>query len=93
VLKVGKVGANSSARFCSQHYLPNSAGSNLAKSLLNEQVLWPYLAITELDETNVKQWMLANLDRDHVFVPPSLAGLERDLERYIRGHFGPVFEG
>jgi hypothetical protein len=45
VLKVEKVGANRAARFCSQHYLPGSAGSNLAKSLLNERVLWAYLGI------------------------------------------------
>ena len=49
VLKVGKVGANSAARFCSQHYLPGSARSNLAKSLLNERVLWPYLGIEYLE--------------------------------------------
>src|SRR5438094_4304118 len=34
VLKVGKVGPKSAARFGSQHYLPASAKSNLAKSVL-----------------------------------------------------------
>lgn len=91
-LKVGKVGANSSARFCSQHYLPNSANSNLAKSLLTEKVLWPYLGITYLDEFNVKEWMLANLDRDNLFVSKD-SGLERHIERFFRGQLGPVFEG
>lgn len=92
-LKVGKVGPNSAARFCSQHYLPNSAGSNLARSLLVERVLWPYLGIDHLDESGVRSWMLANLDRDHFFVAPENSGLERDLERFLRGHLGPVFEG
>lgn len=92
VLKVGKVGVKSAARFCSQHYLPNSANSNLAKSLLNERVLWPYLGITNLDELNVKDWMLANLDRDHIFVSQN-SGLEREIERFFRGRLGPVFEG
>ena len=92
-LKVGKVGPNSSARFSSQHYLPNSARSNLAKSLLTETVLWPYLGIGDLGEHSVKQWMLENLERDHFFVPATDQGLERQLERYIHGHFGPVFEG
>jgi hypothetical protein len=35
-LKVGKVGANSDARYRSQHYNPRSAGSNLASSILKD---------------------------------------------------------
>lgn len=93
VLKVGKVGANSSARFSSQHYLSRSSRSNLANSLLTERVLWTYLGIDHLDELTVKSWMMKNLDRDHFFVPEIHAGLERELERYLRGHLGPVFEG
>ena len=92
VLKVGKVGANSSARFCSQHYLPNSANSNLARSVINEKVLWAYLGISTLDESTVKSWMLAHLERDHIFVPAG-EGTEREIERYCRGRLGPVFEG
>jgi len=92
VLKVGKVGSNSAPRFCSQHYSPNSANSNLAKSLLKDRVLWPYLGINELSEGNVKDWMLKNLDRDHIFVTKD-SGLEREIEKFFRGHFGPVFEG
>ena len=92
VLKVGKVGANSIARFCSQHYLPRSAGSNLAKSLLAAQVLWPYLGIEHLEETGVKAWMCQHLERDHIFIAGQ-PGLEREVERYFRGRLGPVFEG
>jgi hypothetical protein len=92
VLKVGKVGAKSAARFCSQHYLPESAGSNLAKSLLNERVLWPYLGIDQLDRSGIRAWMCAHLDRDHIFVTGQ-PGLEREIERYLRGRLGPVFEG
>jgi hypothetical protein len=92
VLKVGKVGANSAARFCSQHYLPGSAGSNLAKSLLAERVLWPYLGIEQLDAVGIKAWMCQHLDRDHIFVSGQ-PGLEREIERYFRGRLGPVFEG
>jgi hypothetical protein len=92
VLKVGKVGANSSARFCSQHYLPESAGSNLAKSLLNERMLWPYLGIDHLDANSIKLWMCEHLDRDHIFVVGQ-PGLEREVERYFRGRLGPVFGG
>lgn len=35
-LKIGKVGQNSDARFRSQHYIPRSSQSNLAKSILND---------------------------------------------------------
>ncbi len=93
VIKVGKVGANSGPRFTGQHYLPNSTNSNLAKSLINEKILWAYLGIDYLDESTVKTWMLANLERDHFFVPVAHAGTERELERYLRGRLGPVFEG
>ncbi len=92
-LKVGMVGPKSAARFTSQHYLPRSSMSNLAKSLTSERILWPYLGITDLDEGNVKNWMLANLDRDHFFVPASEVRTERQLERFLRGQLGPVFEG
>ena len=93
ILKVGKVGANSSPRFTSQHYFPNSNGSTLAKSLLVERVLWQYLGIVDLDEFAVKAWMLENLERDNFYVPSTDAGVERELERYLRGRLGPVFEG
>jgi hypothetical protein len=92
VLKVGKVGANSAPRFCSQHYLPRSANSNLAKSLLAEKILWPYLGIDHLEESGIKAWMCEHLERDHVFVAGQ-PGLEREIERYFRGRLGPVFEG
>ncbi len=92
-LKVGMVGPKSSARFTSQHYLPGSSGSNLAKSLVGEAILWAYLGIEHLDTSTVKSWMLANLERDHFFVRGAEARIERELERYLRGHLGPVFEG
>lgn len=93
VLKVGKVGANSAPRFQYQHYSPRSSRSNLARSLIAERVLWPWLGVEHLDEASVKPWMLRCLDREHVLIPPENAGLERDVERYFRGRFGPVFEG
>ena len=92
VLKVGKVGAKSAPRFCSQHYLPGSSRSNLAKSLLNERVLWHYLGIEQLDDGGIKAWMCEHLDRDHIFIVGQ-PGLERQVERYFRGRLGPAFEG
>ncbi|TDW95381.1 hypothetical protein EV137_2717 [Kribbella pratensis] len=69
VLKVGKVGPNSEPRFRYQHYSPTSAGSTLAKSLLTHSIVWPWLGIDRLGPATVKDWMLANLDRLHIYVP------------------------
>lgn len=93
VLKVGRVGPRSDARFRSQHYSPNSSGSNLAKTLLSAQVLWPYLGIEELTGADVKDWILSNTDRDHLFLSESQAEMLPMLETYVRGVLGPVFEG
>jgi hypothetical protein len=73
-------------------YLPRSAGSNLAKGLLAEQILWPYLRVEYLEEVGVKAWMCQHLERDHMFIAGQ-PGLEREVERYFRGWLGPVFEG
>lgn len=93
VLKVGRVGSRSDARFRSQHYSPRSSGSNLAKTLLSARVLWPYLGIETLTEARVKDWILSNTDRDHFFVPESRSEALPSLETYLRGVLGPVFEG
>ena len=94
VLKVGKTGPNSNARFQSQHYNLGSSGSNLAKSLLSHRILWPYLGLNELSETNVAEWIESNTDRDHFYLDVK-TGDEclSDLERYLRARLGPVFEG
>lgn len=82
VLKVGRVGARSDARFRSQHYSPHSAGSTLARSLLTYRIIWPWLGIEYLDEHNVKSWMLSNLDRMHIFVPDGHPVVAASLEVY-----------
>jgi hypothetical protein len=92
VLKVGKAGSNSDARFRSQHYTL-SAGSSLAKSLLGHRIVWPWLGIDQLDEVTVKPWMLANLDRLHIFVPTRSPLVLPVLEMYVRARVGSVFEG
>ena len=53
VLKVGKVGPNSQARYTSQHYNPKSARSTLAKSLLKERVSFSGY---DVNEGNVSAW-------------------------------------
>jgi len=92
VLKVGKVGPNSDARFRSQHYT-TSGRSTLARSLLAHRILWPWLGISQLDEATVKPWMLSNLDRMHIYVPASSLLVLAALEMYVRARIGSVFEG
>ncbi|HEV2071916.1 MAG TPA: hypothetical protein VGR26_19205 [Acidimicrobiales bacterium] len=92
VLKVGKVGAKSGPRFYSQHYTL-SAPSTLAKSLLRHRILWPWLGVTALDATNVRDWMLTNLDRTHFFVPDGRPEVLAALEVFVRARVGSAFEG
>lgn len=93
VLKVGRVGPHSDARFRSQHY-GFSAGSTLAKSLVNHRVLWPWLGISkELNRENIKGWMLLNLNRDHFYVSADEKEIVPHLEMYVRARVGSVFEG
>src|SRR5438132_5823883 len=91
VLKVGKVGPKSAARFGSQHYLPASAKSNLAKSVLGEKSVWPRLGISEVDETTVGDWLMANTNRDHFFLSGSQ--LTHLLEAFLQCRLSPVLEG
>ena len=94
VLKVGKVGPNSNARFQSQHYNPNSAGSNLAKSLLNQKDVWEQLGIQSLTERNVGEWIRKHTDRDHFFLSANQAALCLSLlEVVVQCRLHPVFEG
>jgi hypothetical protein len=94
VLKVGRVGPYSNARFQSQHYSPTSARSTLANSLITYQLLWPWLGIDHLDVSTVRAWMLAHLDRANVYVPATSRKLIPHLEMYVRARLGgSVYEG
>jgi hypothetical protein len=93
VLKVGKAGPKSNARFQSQHYDPGRAPSTLAAMLVNSKILWPYLGITELTSRQVQDWIRHNTDRDNFYVDSNDAIVLAELERYIKGRLGPIFEG
>jgi hypothetical protein len=94
VLKVGKAGSKSNARFQSQHYLPASSKSNLAKSLLNRSAMWPHLGIAALADQDVGPWLRAHTDRDHFFIAaehgPFILAL---LEAFLQCRLRPTFEG
>jgi hypothetical protein len=91
VLKVGLAGPNSDARYRSQHYNPNSAGSNLAKSL----VTYPErIGAKSIDSDRVGEWIKQNTDRVNFLLPaalgkPTLAM----LETFLHARWAPVYEG
>ncbi len=90
VLKVGKVGPNSSARFTSQHYLPESSGSNLSKSLFASRESRPELVGIEANQ--IGQWIRENTDRDHFFLVCETSTLSL-FEAYLHCRLRPTFEG
>jgi len=92
VLKVGKAGQKSAARFVSQHYLPASCKSNLAKSICVEQGTWAILGIPSVDEKTAGQWLRANTDRDHFFIKREMAVVNL-LESFLQYRLKPLFEG
>lgn len=59
-LKVGKAGANSDARFRSQHYNPKSAASTLAASILKDP---SQVGSPKIDINSVGNWIKENTDR------------------------------
>lgn len=93
VLKVGKVGPNSEARFRYMHYNPASSNSNLARSLLAHPILWPWLGIDALSADSVGDWIRTNLDRTNFYLPAGRPQVLATLEVYIRARVGSVFEG
>ncbi len=66
-LKVGKVNANSNARYQSQHYNPDSSRSNLSKSLLSDTEFQ-----TLLGDGNVGEWLKSNTTRFNILIPSNL---------------------
>jgi hypothetical protein len=90
VLKVGKAGCNSNARFRYQHYAAGSALSTLAGAIANNPLLWGYIGYSSAD-ADVGAWIKRNTDRDNsYFRDPSLIGL---FEVYAKARLGPAFEG
>lgn len=91
VLKVGKAGPKSSARFTSHHYNPASAPSTLAASILkNPQVL----GVTGLSDENVGSWLKNNTSRTN-FILDAKCGIQALtlLEIFLQCRLKPRFEG
>jgi len=81
-LKIGVAGPNSNARFLSQHYNPNSANSNLAKSLIKAGIC----------EGNPKEWIINNTYRINAVFDEFNKPLAHALEAYLHLAFNPRFE-
>jgi len=90
-LKVGKVGPKSQARYTSQHYLPNSSMSNLAKSILKEQ---RRMGLENLNESTVGDWIKQETTRVN-FILNSSVGVSalNLLEAFLQCRLIPKFEG
>ena len=92
VLKVGRVGLNSNARFVSHHYKPGRANSSLAGSLLaSSQDIIPFSY-----RDNIGDWIKSNCDRDHFFIPEEIQNAQSItnlLEAYLQLRLLPLFEG
>lgn len=91
VLKVGKVGPKSQARYISQHYNPGSAQSTLAASMIADA---ERLGLGDADRAAIGDWIRSNVDRVNILIPvshgiPVLTLLETFLQCRLR----PRYEG
>ncbi|HVA15670.1 MAG TPA: hypothetical protein VNF99_20655 [Stellaceae bacterium] len=91
VLKVGKVGAKSQARYTSQHYNPGSAMSTLAASILGDR---ERLNLADVDEAAVGGWIRQNIDRVN-FLMDEQVGVPvlSLLESFLQCRLKPRYEG
>jgi predicted Zn-dependent protease len=91
ILKVGKAGPNSAARYTSQHYNAASAPSTLAASLMKEGSI---IGIHGLSVESAGNWIKQNTDRTNFLLRlecgiPILTLLEAFLQCKLK----PKFEG
>ena len=91
VLKAGKVGPNSAARYTAQHYNADSAKSTLAASLIKHG---ERIGVAGLNETNVPGWIREHTDRVNFILDASLGVHVLDLlEAFLPCRLRHEFEG
>lgn len=91
VLKVGKIGPNSHARYISQHYNPGSARSTLAASLIADA---ERIGLGEGDMVEIGNWIRANVDRVNILLPAQLGiRVLTLLESFLQCRLRPRYEG
>ena len=91
VLKVGKVGPQSAARYTSQHYNAASAKSTLAASLIKHGGC---INVEGLDESNVSSWIKGHTNRVNFILNKELGiPVLNLLEAFLQCCLRPKFEG
>jgi hypothetical protein len=91
VLKVGKVGTKSQARYTSQHYNPGSAMSTLAASILADRARFN---LSGVDEANVGRWVRENIDRVNLLMDERVGiPVLTLLETFLQCRLKPRYEG
>lgn len=93
VLKVGKVGPNSNARFESQHYNAGSAPSTLAARLLQHPEAWEPPALSNPTKVSINTWLKARTDRDNFYIAGEETKLRSLFETFLHARLKPLFEG
>lgn len=91
-LKIGKAGPNSHARYSSQHYNINSAGSTLARSIVNDSSMPDYLH--NLDAGTLSEWIKRKTRRVNILLPSTRSEtLLSLLEAFLHVRLRPRYEG
>lgn len=91
VLKVGKVGPKSQARYTSQHYNPGSAQSTLAASMIADA---ERIGLGDADQAEIGNWIRTNVDRVNILLPASLGvPVLTLLESFLQCRLRPRYEG
>lgn len=91
ILKVGKVGAKSQARYTSQHYNPGSAMSTLAASIIADR---DRLGCGHVDEAVVGRWIKENVDRVNLLLDETIGvPVLTLLESFLQCRLKPRYEG
>jgi hypothetical protein len=92
VIKVGKVGGKSNARFQSQHY-GFSAPSTVAKAIYYNPVIWPLFGFQVCPKNTVGQWLKAKTRRWNFYLYDTEPRILSYLEVYLKAILGPALEG
>ena len=91
VLKVGKAGPRSQARYKHQHYNPDSTKSNLAKSIREDETRWRE---HNLNNKDVGEWIKANTNRVNFILDAAYYGPTLNLlEAFVQCRLEPIYEG
>jgi len=90
-LKIGEAGANSNARYQSQHYSLNGARSTLAKSLASDDRM---LGVAGFDPAQPGAWIRSATNRVNILVSAERGdSLRCCLEAFLHLRLKPRYEG